>query len=192
MNEFEVYKEYIALKKHFNSFTYDYFKYSGKLKYSVKSFEKRNDKYYFKLLSKTKDPKSIILSNLLYSDKWIGEICLNEESQAIYSKWMKINQSLSYIFESELSQIKNLKDSIQINGSHPELLKKYFRNEIHLETLIILIDLCRCYSYWNNALKNDILWKEISLKIVKYKPFLSYDRQKMKLLTKNHFSEKGG
>lgn len=186
MNEFDVYREYLALKRHFNSTHFDYFKYSGKLKFSVDSFEKRKDKHFFKKLAKEKDPKNIILSNLLDSDKWIGEISYNQEAQDVYFKWMKVNQSLTYIFEKELSKIENLKNDIKVDGSHPELLKKYYRKEIQLETLIILVDVCRCYSYWNKTMKNDILWKEISLKIIKYRPFLSYDREKMKNIIKNY------
>ena len=49
MNEFEAYKEYIALKLHFTS-DYDYFKYNGKTNVTLHSFEERKDKYHFKRL----------------------------------------------------------------------------------------------------------------------------------------------
>ena len=59
MTGFEVYKMYIALKNHFTKDTYDYVKYRGKTRATEKSFQGRNDVYFFKKLgTKTSSKKS--------------------------------------------------------------------------------------------------------------------------------------
>ena len=58
MNEFEAYKEYIALKLHFTS-DYDYFKYNGKTNVTLHRFEERKDKYHYKRLAKKYEDSTI-------------------------------------------------------------------------------------------------------------------------------------
>ena len=45
MTAFETYGAYLALKRHFTTDQYDYFRYNGIVKYSAKSFENRRDKH---------------------------------------------------------------------------------------------------------------------------------------------------
>ena len=54
MEPFEVYQKYLALRTHFKSDSYDYFRYHGKLKGNRDKFETRKDKYHFYKLSKMK------------------------------------------------------------------------------------------------------------------------------------------
>ena len=49
---FEVYKEYLAIKNHFTTKSYDYGKYGGKVNVKLESFTKRNDRHFFHKLSK--------------------------------------------------------------------------------------------------------------------------------------------
>ena len=50
MTDFEAYRQFLALKLHFTSEHYDYFKYNGKHNATMASFEKRTDKRFFKKL----------------------------------------------------------------------------------------------------------------------------------------------
>ena len=54
MTPFEVYCCYLSLKNHFTKKSYDYFKYCGKIKTTIKSFNKRKDKYFFEKTSRQK------------------------------------------------------------------------------------------------------------------------------------------
>lgn len=189
MTEYDVYREYVALKRHFSS-SYDYFKYNGKTRVSVDTYKKRRDKFFFQKLSKEKDPHGLLVSNLVYTDKWIGDMCLNEESYKIYRDWMRVNQSLSYVFENELSKLGDVKSAIVTDGSLPKAFMSYYKGEIHLETLVVLSDVCRCYSYWTNNLKDDPLASDTLRKIHKYKPFMKYDREKMKAIARKYLTSK--
>lgn len=182
MNEYEVYRDYVALKRHFSS-SYDYHKYGGRTNVTVDSYKKRRDKYFFKQLAKEKDPHSIILANLVASDKWIGEISVNEEAHKIYRAWMKTNQSLTYIFETEINSL-DLRTALAVKGGHPDILRKLYRGEIRIETVTILMDLLKLDRVWDEKMKDDPLWQATGLKLRKYLPFLKYNKQKMLSIVK--------
>jgi hypothetical protein len=87
---FETYKLYQAVKLHFTSEKYDYFKFHGKTNSTVKSFENRNDKSFFIRLSKLYDKNE--LTYLFYysinvsSQVWIGDM-LNPNHIDNFNKW---------------------------------------------------------------------------------------------------------
>lgn len=183
MTTFETFKLYIALKNHFTLKTYDYFKYNGKTRTSQKSFEKRNDKFFFQKLSKHNDILGFLVSNLIVNSKsWIKDLTYNEQSEKIYKDWLKRNQSLTYIFKSDL---KKLDDDFNSNfiiqeNNHPKILKLFLSNEISLESFCILLDITTAKKYFDKSLKNDIIWNDISILIEKYMPFIKYDKENYK------------
>jgi len=183
LNEYEVYRDYVALKRHFTSPTYDYHRYNGRTNVTVESYAKRRDKYFFKQLAKEKDPHSIILANLIASDKWIGEISVNGEARKIYTAWMKTNQSLTYIFETEINSL-DLRSALVVKGGHPDILRKYYRGEIRIETVAILMDILRLDKVWDEKMKDDPMWQATALKLRKYLPFLTYNSEKMLSIVK--------
>lgn len=192
MSAFECYKEYMALKNHFTQKSYDYFKYNGKTRVNFDSFENRKDKLFFQKVAKHPDAKNYILANLVENEKtWIKDIAYSQEAEKIYQNWSRRIQSLTYNFQSEISKLNDdFNSNFKISdGSHPYVLKLYLRKEICLETLIILVDTVSCGSYWNKKLEYDPVWEETSNKIIKYRPFLSYDREKIKKILLDKFGE---
>ena len=183
MNAFDVFKDYVALKNHFTTKSYDYFKYNGKIKANVNTFNQRKDRIFFMKLAKHQDPKNFLVANFVESDNaWIGDLAYNENAQKNYINWSKRQQSLSYIFTND---VEHLDDKFDFNflvedHQHPPAMKLYLRKQITIETLIILIDLVRCFSHWQKNMGEDIVWKDLSHKLIKYKPFVQYDRAKMK------------
>lgn len=184
MNAFDVFKDYVALKQHFTSKSYDYFKYNGKLRSCTpQTYNQRKDKIFFMKLAKHQDPKHFLVANFVESDNaWIGDLAYNELAQENYIRWTKRIQSLTYFFKED---VEHLKEDFNSNftvsdGQHPYALRLYLRKDITIETLIILIDIVRCFSHWQKNMQDDIVWKDLCHKLVKYKPFLQYDRDKMK------------
>ena len=47
MNGYEAYRLYLAVKLHFSTENYDFFKHNAKVNASIGSFTKRNDRYFF-------------------------------------------------------------------------------------------------------------------------------------------------
>ena len=91
MNGFETYLIYVAVKLHFDSDTYNYFKY-GKTKANINSFERRPDKAFFYVLGKKYSKKELELffaSNIMENDAiWIGDT-LEEKSKDCYLSYLK-------------------------------------------------------------------------------------------------------
>ena len=60
MSPFETYQTYLSMKSHFTNRKYDFFKYGGKSRATVTSFNKRKDKYWFEKTSRKYSDKEII------------------------------------------------------------------------------------------------------------------------------------
>lgn len=186
---YEIYMHYLALKRHFTS-SYDYHKYNGKINASVRSFETRKDKFFFYKLSKRKDAKAFVLANLVDDPKiWIGDM-VGEKGEKVFLEWTKKQQSLSYIFKSELGKLDEDFDSnlITKDGQHPKLLRLHTSGNISLESMIIIDDLTNVFSYWKKKVVDNIIFPDILNKCNKYKPFLEYDKSKMKQILVAQFT----
>ena len=186
---YQMYVYYLAIKRHFTS-NYDFHKYNGKINASVTSFETRKDKFFFYKLSKKTDAKNFILANVVENPNiWVGDI-VGEKGDAVFMEWKKRQQSISYVFKSELSNLDEDFDSNLIvkNGQHPKLLRLYINRTISKETLIIVDDLTNVFSYWNNKLVDKIIFPDILNTCNKYKPFLEFDRNKMKNILVDTFA----
>ena len=178
---YEMYIYYLALKRHFTS-SYDYHKYNGKINASITSFETRKDKFFFYKLSKRSDAKDFILANMVNDPKiWIGDI-VGEEGEKVFTEWTKKQQSLSYVFKTELGKLDEDFDSnlITKDGQHPKLLRLHTSGNVSKETLIIIDDLTNVFSYWSKKVLDKIIFPDILNRCNKYKPFLNYDKTKMK------------
>ena len=188
---YEAFGIYNALKLHFTQDSYDYFKYNGKTNVSLSSFENRKDKWHFTKLSKKFSDKEelifFIVSNLLENDKfWIGDL-LAEDSDIRHLNRKKVLQSLSYFFENDCKKIfegvTNPNELILVNdGDHPKLLKSFMRKEIEIETLCVLDSILNFVPMWKQKIKDDIVWPNHRLKIVKYRDFLPKDKTKFKVI----------
>ena len=188
MNEFDVYKLYISLKLHFYS-SYDIFKYKGKSKLITPDvFRKRNDKGMFKAVLRHHDIEGLMISNFLEKDCWIGEM-KSEQGKKIYQDWKRRLNTLSYMFNEELKilnpdPISNFKTD---GVNHPFILQLFLAKKISLETLLIVTELTGMREYLDKQLYDDFVWKEISLKLVKYSPFLTYPKEKFQKLLLGRF-----
>ena len=189
VDPYEVYIKYLALKSHFSDLNYDYFKYNGKVKAWRSTFDTRKDKYFFYKLSKKKDPIEYLVANFIGSnDFYIGNIRADESDQ-IYMDYKKRKESLSYVFKSDLSKMKeNFNDNIVVpDNEHPYLLRFYMRGDISLETLTLINKCVNIFDYWDKELKDDIIWPDIKLKAIKYDPFMSVDINKYREIILSNF-----
>lgn len=186
---FEAYVKYLALKKHFTTDGYDYFKYNGKIKTSFDAFNGRNDTYFFTKLAKREDYINLMIANMLVKPNiWIREL-LDEEANSRYTEWKKKVESLTYTFKSEL---KHLHDDYQQNfisrdGQHPYVMSLYNQKQISLETFTILAHSAKIFDYWSEKIVDKIISRDIIRLSRKYKPFLVYDEKKFKGIIREHF-----
>ena len=181
MSPFETYQAYLGIKNHFNNPKYDYFKYK-KTRATLASFNRRSDKYFFEKTSRKYGDKEIVeflVANFVSTDNpqsiWIGEII--NSGERTYQEWMKRQQSLTYLFKEQSSELfsENEFESIfDCSRGHPPVLKKFLSGKISIETLVIYH---RIFLFGNTFDKHllDPVWETVSLKIRKYNPFLNID-----------------
>ena len=177
---YETYQTYLSMKSHFTNRKYDFFKYGGKSRATVSSFNKRKDKYWFEKTSRKYSDQEItdfLLSNFVNTDTpqnlWIGEIINSGERK--YADWMRRQQSLTYLFKEQSKKLlseKELEEVFNCSRGHPPILKKYLGGEISLETLVIFEKIFSFGKKFNRKLK-DPVWETVSMKIKKYVPFLN-------------------
>ncbi len=177
---FETYQAYLGMKSHFTNPKYDFFRYAGKSRATIASFNKRKDKYWFEKTSRKYSDQEVIdflLSNFVNATNpqnlWIGEII--NSGERTYSEWMKRQQSLTYLFTEQSSELlleKNLDEVFNCSKGHPIVLKKYLGGDISLETFAILE---KIFSFKNKFDKKlpDPVWETVSVKLKKYLPFLN-------------------
>ncbi len=187
---YELYVYYLALKRHFTT-DYDFFKYNGKVKASQQAFENRKDKFQFYKLSKRKDAKEYILANMIYEPTlWIGDLIDNEKAEEILVEWTRKQQALSYVFDTDLTELNpDFNSNLVVeDGQYPRLLQLYNMRRVNVETLIIIDDLVKNFRYWERNISDPIIFPQIKRTVEKVRPFISYDRPKMRQLLMKKFS----
>ena len=177
---FETYQTYLSMKSHFTNKRYDFFKYGGKSRATMTSFNKRKDKYWFEKTSRKYSDQEItdfLLANFVTTNTpqnlWIGEIINSGEKT--YADWMKRQQSLTYLFKEQSKKLlseRELEEVFNCSKGHPPILKKYLGGEISLETFVIFEKIFSFGKKFNRKLK-DPVWETVSMKIKKYLPFLN-------------------
>jgi len=188
---FEAFALYNALKTHFTSSSYDFFRYNGKTNVTKDSFMKNKAKYQFYKLSRKyslEQLRNFFLANFIYGDStWVGEM-LGPEGDKAYSKWQKTNQSLTYVFENDIIGLvgNDVPEQMLIvnDGQHPKLLREVMSGSIAIETMVILNDIMNFFPMWNRKISDDIIWPNWRLKCEKYAPFVIYDKVKFKNILK--------
>jgi len=188
------------MKQHFSKPSFDFFKYEGRVNVKEATYQKRNDFYFFETLARKYDAIDIqeyLLASFICADNpgkvWIGDIKRNGKENWMH--WQKQMQSLSYIFDSETNAILNhlersgtaFNELFSTESGHPPLLRLYIRGEVSLETLMVLDMVLGFMLSWDRKL-TDPLWDSVSLKIKKYKPFVSIPVSKFRERLKVKFT----
>jgi hypothetical protein len=196
---YETFGLYQAIKLHFTTDSYDFYKYGGKSKISVDAFENRKDKYYFYKLSRRLTNKdeliSFLVANFVNDDNcWVGNL-LEESSDNLYRERQKVLQGLSYHFQSDcekiFDEVCNPNEVIKIvNGDYPILLTMALRKDIQIETLCILNKILQFFPNWKNNISDTIRWPQYCRKVLKYSPFIEFDEVKCRNILKKVIHEK--
>jgi hypothetical protein len=185
---FNVYLNYLAMKRHFTTDSYDFHKYNGKVKASFDSYQTRNDAFFFYKLSKKKEWKNHILANIIETPNiWIRDLC-EEQAESVYFDWKKKIDGLTHHFSSQLNQLKpELQDNFVVkSGSHPHLLNLYMKKQVSREFFTIVTSITNVFPYWEEQMEHDVIAHDAIKLAKKYLPFLSIDKKKFATLLKAH------
>ena len=193
---FDTYQHYLSLKNHFTNPKYDFFRYGAKTPASVSSFNKRRDKYWFEKTSRKYNDEEVVkflVSNFAYADNpqnlWIGEIISSGERT--YADWTKRQQSLTYLFKEQSNELlsnNELENLFSCSKGHPTILKRFLGGDISLETFVIYDRIFSFRKKFDKELK-DPVWETVSLKLLKYSPFLNIDVFKFRKILRDIVNE---
>ena len=196
---FDVYKTYLAVKLHFASDTYDYYKYDGKVNAKLDTFTKRKDRYFFHKLSTRYAETDILdffVANFLADSKrWIGNLLAND-GRDVYLDYKKRKEAFAYHFKQECGTIasdlgrRNVSFNdgfIPPNGQHPRILRLLIQRKISYQTAVVLDHFLGFTKNWDKEITEKVVWPEISLKVTRVKPFVNFNVTECKLIMKDTF-----
>lgn len=188
---YDAYCLYISLKSHFNTKSYDFFKY-GKKKIKTNTYLSRSDRIFFDKLAKRykeQDLVGIIIANLLDNNHfWVGDF-LSSDSEEVFVQWKRRTESLEYVFKQECDVLFDFLEQSKLkfddmfrceNGDHPILLKFLLRKEVSAETFAILNILVGFLNKWNEKMSDDPVWSEVGVRYTKYEKFLAFNEDRKK------------
>lgn len=195
MTALQAYRYYMALKLHFTTDSFDVFK-NPRVKCSQKTFEGRNDRYLFEKLSykynTDRDLIQYIASNFIYGHNEV--VYDEEESSNCYTKWIKHKESITKLFEDDLSKIllyaqrnKLSKDDL-LNGNPPIILQLYIGNHISIESISILDDTLNLIDNWKDNIMSNF-WESDIRRIAKSKRFIKYNKSRIQPIVENFLEE---
>ena len=183
MQPFDAYSMYNALKLHFEQDSYDAVKYNFKSNVSPKSFFARKDKYFFAKLAKTYDDKLLqyYIANFKNGISYVGDM-LNEGGETNFKQHMKVRESIHREFQKDINSLIDMDiqfdDLFITKQTHPLIVKLLMREEISLETVVILDSILGFMKREGSKITETIIWPDISRKIMKYKPFVDFNKDK--------------
>ena len=184
---------YLSLKLHFTTDTFDYFKYGNAAKASQHSFDSRRDKFFFVKLSRTfkeDELREFFVANMIVEDK-VYPATLVREGAKNYQEYIKRKQSLAYNFKEDVMTLHDISQKFDklfiIEGVHPPLLKAHLGGKISIETLAIFNKIFQYVGNFDKDIKEDIVWKPLRNRVLKYEPFISIDKGKYKNIIKAEF-----
>lgn len=184
MDGYTAYKLYLAIKLHFSKESYDVFKTKGRLRATEDSYYKRNDRGIFEGLSyKFKSEKEYIqyiASNFMYDHP---NVLYDPYDYGMnyYKEFIKRKQSITRFFEDDLTKVE---DYIGITTDCYEIFNLYLKDEIKLESLVILDTLENICDNVSNALIDDRI-----LLVKKSHGFIKFDKQKIATVYVNFLRE---
>jgi hypothetical protein len=187
---FESYMLYNALKLHFES-SYDAVKYNFKSNVTPSSFFKRKDKYFFAKLAKkyNGELKDFYISQFINTEKYVGDM-MDEEADQNYKDYKRIQESIHRVFSIDINRLTEENVPFDYlfkatDNAHPLVVKLWLREEISLETVVILNAIFKFIDRESKNISDTIIWPDTRRLIEKYEPFVNFNRDKcLNLLTK--------
>ncbi len=200
MTGFDAYKLYVSIKQHFNSSSnYNFIQYEGKSKtVNRDAYERRKDRFYFETIGNKKKGNLLqfLVSNFVVGDgRWIGDM-YNQESEKVYFGWLKVIESLTYLFEQDIKQIKEFLDERNMkfdelfkitDGEHPVIFRFVEQKMIKVETYIIMDKVLHFSKRFKKEITDEYIYPEAQYKFDRYAEFMNFDSKKYGEIMKGVF-----
>jgi hypothetical protein len=150
-------------------------------------------RYSLERLSKHKDPKGFLLSNILFDPDWTPFKYRDDRSKMVYLEWKRRTDALLYNFEQDLNRmIEPFSENFLCrDGRPPSLLLSHLAGIIGAETVAILLGITKLGKVWFDKLHmNDHPHCQVAFRLSKYSGFLDYDKEHYLSRITEKFGEK--
>jgi len=186
---YDAFQAYESIKLHFTTPSYDYFRYGGKIRGTIQSFDRRRDKYQFYKLSKRDDVVDYVAAAMFLDQagkikvKWVGDIVSKEVSNAVTEFRRGANNTV-YTVEADLARFASLGDALDVRDNNLYVMWK--RGDASAYT-IIAIDhaVGTVLEYWLDEYTDMFDQHKINA-LKKYKPFVLVDKPKIQHVLTTH------
>ena len=187
---FDAYCLYLAINNHFNTESYDFFKYNGKVPVKLPAFLKRNDKYHFAKLAREhrEELRDFLVANLSKQKYYVKNL-LDNECIDNYKEFKKRKQKLTYTITEDMRYLYDrydtLDDVLEVqNGQHSVILKEFLGKNIQAETFIAFDNMFKIFEDYDEMIQEQFIWPKVKVRLNKLKPFIEYEPQKIRLIMK--------
>jgi hypothetical protein len=189
------YALFLALRTHFTKEKYDFFINRGKLNTTKDAYMKRHDKHFFEKIAKrygATELKDFFVANLLEDRHYILEMT-EDDGEKAFQEFLARRQSFTYKFAHEIDILfsKGIKEGFAVpTNRYPLIIEQHLSNLLPCDSLVVLDDMFGFADRFDKYLgEDDIVWSKIRLKMAKYRPFLKYDRDKIKTILREKINE---
>jgi hypothetical protein len=192
MSPYDVCVRYLALKKYFSDWKYDYVKYHGKTPLKYETYERRRDRYFFEKLERHRDPIGVLVFNLAENPgAWIRDIATGPGDE-IYCKHQGVVEAMTHVLKRDLKELDPVFDkNFKCDEGMPIILKKVIGDKISMETAALLIEMSGARNYLRENYQ-DHLFEDLVIRVSRLSTFLTYDRAKARGIVLEHFQKKIG
>jgi len=192
---FDAYCLYLAINNHFNTESYDFFKYNGKVPVKLPAFLKRNDKYHFaKLAREHRDELRDFLVANLSKRKYYVKNLLDRECVDNYKEFKKRKQQLTYSINEDCRYLYDKYDTIDslltVNkGQHSNLLKEYLGSNISAESFLAFDLVFGIIKNYDKEIAETFIWPAKKNQLTKLSPFIEIEQGKVLTIMRGLWNE---
>lgn len=198
LGSYETYELFMALRNHFQTESYDYFLYNGKIRANRETYLKDKHRFKYAKLAREYDAtelRDFMISNFLAGKTWVGQF-LEDGSDDIYRAYTARKRDIQNTFSNEtdalFGSVDKPEDAFKVKGGqYPPLIQLYLAGRVSIETVSILNTFLPFIPKFDEKLdKDDVIWSRIRPMVIKLTPFLDFDREFAKETLKSYIINK--
>jgi hypothetical protein len=183
---YDAYCIHNAVRLHFQSEKYDYFRYNGKTRVVQPSeFTKNKQRFdYLRLVRKC--PTAIEVQNFCacnYAMDRAWFITKNDTTESLerFSKWKRFYEMPFHFFAKDLSKARDrvIQNQFPANAlwnrvgeNNPILYDLWLSGEIQTETVCVLDHIMGIFQLWDDSQQYDPCWEDLCFSVPQYTPFV--------------------
>lgn len=179
MTGYEIYCEYVSLKRHFSDWRYDYERYGGPARIKPETFEKRPDAFRFRKLAARPSARWSIVAALARKDgAWVGD-CLGRDAEIVRDESLGRVQAMPYFLEKETAALgDDLAAAVLPEyGKHPLLARTVLWGKVSVEVGSAIVGLTGATTRWRDEYSDDPVMESLTRRLTKLFPLMTIDIQ---------------